>query len=42
MNGGSIDAGRSGTDTVEVCEWTFRRYIHQYEEEGLDGLLDKG
>ncbi len=24
-----------------VCERTFRRYIHQYEEEGLDGLTDK-
>lgn len=24
-----------------VCERTFRRYIHQYEEEGLDGLIDK-
>lgn len=24
-----------------VCERTFRRYIHQYEEEGLDGLNDK-
>jgi len=24
-----------------VCERTFRRYIHRYEEEGLDGLVDK-
>lgn len=24
-----------------VCERTFRRYIHRYEEEGLDGLMDK-
>jgi len=24
-----------------VCERTFRRYINQYEEEGLDGLTDK-
>lgn len=24
-----------------VCERTFRRYINRYEEEGLDGLLDK-
>lgn len=24
-----------------VCERTFRRYIDRYEEEGLDGLLDK-
>lgn len=24
-----------------VCERTFRRYINRYEEDGLDGLLDK-
>ena len=24
-----------------VCERTFRRYINRYEEEGLDGLIDK-
>jgi hypothetical protein len=24
-----------------VCERTFRRYINRYEEEGLDGLMDK-
>ena len=24
-----------------VCTRTFRRYIHRYEDEGLDGLLDK-
>ena len=24
-----------------VCERTFRRYIHRYEESGLEGLLDK-
>ena len=24
-----------------VCDRTFRRYINRYEEEGLDGLLDK-
>ena len=24
-----------------VCDRSFRRYIHQYEAEGLDGLLDK-
>lgn len=24
-----------------VCERTFRRYVDRYEEEGLDGLLDK-
>jgi len=24
-----------------VCDRTFRRYIHQYEENGQDGLLDK-
>ncbi len=24
-----------------VCERTFRRYIDRYEEEGLDGLMDK-
>ena len=24
-----------------VCARTFRRYIDRYEEEGLDGLLDK-
>jgi transposase len=24
-----------------VCDWTFRRYIHRYEEMGLDGLLNK-
>ena len=24
-----------------VCARTFRRYIHRYEQQGLDGLLDK-
>ncbi len=24
-----------------VCERTFRRYINRYEEDGLDGLMDK-
>ena len=24
-----------------VCERTFRRYVDRYEEEGLDGLVDK-
>lgn len=24
-----------------VCDRTFRRHIHQYEENGQDGLLDK-
>jgi transposase len=24
-----------------VCDRSFRRYIHQYEEVGLDGLLDQ-
>ncbi len=24
-----------------VCERTFRRYVDRYEDEGLDGLLDK-
>ena len=24
-----------------VCERTFRRYIERYEDEGLDGLIDK-
>ena len=24
-----------------VCERTFRRYIDRYEDEGLDGLIDK-
>ena len=24
-----------------VCARTFRRYIDRYEEDGLDGLLDK-
>ena len=24
-----------------VCARTFRRYIDRYEEEGLDGLIDK-
>jgi transposase len=28
-------------ELLGVCERTFRRYIHQYEEEGLDGLNDK-
>ena len=26
---------------LEVCERTFRRYVGRYEDEGLDGLLDK-
>lgn len=25
-----------------VCERTFRRHIDRYEDEGLDGLIDKG
>ena len=24
-----------------VCDRTFRRYIHRYQDEGMDGLLDK-
>ena len=24
-----------------ICARTFRRYIDRYEEEGLDGLIDK-
>jgi transposase len=24
-----------------VCDRTFRRYIDRYEDEGLDGLIDK-
>ncbi len=24
-----------------ICERTFRRYIDRYEDEGLDGLIDK-
>ena len=24
-----------------VCERTFRRYIDRYEDEGIDGLIDK-
>ena len=24
-----------------VCDRTFRRYIDRYEEEGLEGLIDK-
>ena len=24
-----------------VCERTFRRYVDRYEDEGLDGLVDK-
>ncbi len=26
---------------LNVCPRTFRRYINRYEEEGLDGLIDK-
>ena len=32
-----IDAAR----LLGVCPRTFRRYINRYEEDGLDGLLDK-
>ena len=28
-------------ELLGVCTRTFRRYIHRYESEGLDGLLDK-
>jgi len=28
-------------ELLGVCARTFRRYIHRYESEGLDGLLDK-
>jgi len=30
-----------GARILGVCTRTFRRYIHRYEERGLDGLLDK-
>jgi transposase len=43
-----MEVGRGGRLTqaeaaqlLGVCERTFRRYIHQYEEDGLDGLHDK-
>ena len=26
---------------LDVCPRTFRRYINRYEEDGLDGLIDK-
>ena len=29
------------TRLVGVCERTFRRYVDRYEDEGLDGLVDK-
>lgn len=29
------------TRLLVVCERSFRRYIRRYEEEGLDGLIDK-
>ena len=32
-----VDAAR----LLGVCERTFRRYINRYEDEGLDGLMDK-
>lgn len=28
-------------ELLGVCTRTYRRYIHRYESEGLDGLLDK-
>ena len=30
-----------GARLLGVCERTFRRYVDRYEEEGLDGLVDK-
>ena len=29
------------TRLLGVCERTFRRYVDRYEDEGLDGLVDK-
>jgi transposase len=33
--------GGKAARLLGVCERTFRRYINRYEEEGLDGLIDK-
>ena len=43
-----MEVGQGGRLTQEeatrllgVCERTFRRYIDRYEDEGLQGLIDK-
>ena len=43
-----MEVGRSGLTQEEeaarllgLCERTFRHYIDRYEDEGLDGLIDK-
>jgi len=42
---GGWQAGRlrqeEATRLLEVCERTFRRYVDCYEDEGLQGLIDK-
>ena len=35
-----VDAGGGGA-VLGVCERTFRRYVDRYEDEGLEGLVDK-
>ena len=40
LAGEATDAG-GGARLLGVCERTFRRYVDRYEEEGLDGLVDK-
>ena len=41
MAGEAADAGGGGAVALGVCERTFRRYVDRYEDEGLDGLVDK-
>ena len=40
MAGAAIDAGEAAR-LLGVCERTFRRYVDRYEDEGLDGLVDR-
>ena len=40
MAGAAIDVGEAAR-LLGVCERTFRRYVDRYEDEGLDGLVDR-
>ena len=41
MAGEAADAGEAAARAAEGCKRTFRRYVDRYEDEGLDGLMDK-
>src|ERR1035438_10321507 len=41
MEQGEINTGGSGKRLLGVCERTYRRYLVRYEEQGMEGLVDR-